>query len=36
MLEKIYESAAHHCKTGRNIAQEHVRLDLDTESRLGR
>jgi hypothetical protein len=36
MLEKIYESAAHDLKTGRDIAQEHIRLDLDTESRLGR
>src|SRR4029450_10414757 len=36
MREKIHESAAHDLDTWRNIAQEHVGFDLNTESRLWR
>ena len=36
MCEKIDESAAHDLKTWKNIAQEHIGFDLDTESRLWR
>ena len=36
MREKIDESAAHDIETWRNIAEEHIGFDLDTESRLWR
>ena len=36
MREKMDESAAHDLKTWRNIAQEYIGFDLDTESRLWR
>ena len=36
MCEKVDESAAHDLKTWRNIAQEHIGFDLDTERRLWR
>ena len=36
MREKMYECAAHDLKTWRNIAEEHIGFDLDTESRLWR